>query len=508
VGRDDDRDESGELLLYPGRWLREGRSGYRFDAIDRTEFVRYLSTRDPAAAPAAFSFEEVLLGGLAEDGGLYVPERLPAFDLAAHCGLRYAELAARIVGLYAGEAFSAAELRAMAQEAYATFRHAAVAPLVQLDERLWLLELFHGPTLAFKDLALQLVGPMLDAVLKRRGRRATIIGATSGDTGSAALAACQGRAALDVFILYPQGRISEVQRRQMTTTQADNARAIAIEGSFDDCQDIVKALFADPALRHDFGLAAVNSINWARIAAQVVYYLAAGLALGAPRRSISFSVPTGNFGNVYAGHVARQLGLPVGRLVIGTNQNDILARYLDLGEMAIKPVEPSLSPSMDIQVSSNFERLLFELKGKSGAGVAAAMREFRATGRLPRDDQAWQAARRLFSAHRVDDEATVRTIGRVYARTARLIDPHSAVAVAAAEGELARGGAEPIVALATAHPAKFPDAVARATGIRPPLPDPLADLFERKERLTVLPNDVSAVASFIRAHARRAREAA
>jgi threonine synthase len=471
------------------------------------EIVRYLSTRDTGAPPQTFSFEEALLGGLAADGGLYVPERLPDFDLGAHRGRRYAELAAEVVGRFAGDAFSPAQLRAMAAEACGTFRHAAVAPLVQLDERLWLLELFHGPTLAFKDLALQFVGRMLDAALQRAGRRATILGATSGDTGSAALAACVGRAALDIFILYPEGRITEVQRRQMTTVAADNAHAIAIAGSFDDCQDIVKALFGDPGLRDEFGLAAVNSINWARIAAQIVYYLAAGLALGAPARAVSFSVPTGNFGNVYAGHLARQLGLPVERLVIGTNRNDILARYLAEGEMAIRPVEPSLSPSMDIQVSSNFERLLFELKGRSGAAVAAAMREFRATGRLPRDDQAWRAARRLFSAHPVGDKATLRTIRDVHARSGRLIDPHTAVAVAAAQAEAAQGGEAPIVALATADPAKFPDAVARATGIRPPVPDALADLFERKERVTVLPNDAKRVAGFIRAHARPARPA-
>src|SRR5215212_8898541 len=348
--------------------------------------MRYLSTRAAGPASTTHSFEDVLLAGLAEDGGLFVPETLPKFDAAALrdlAGLPYAELAARVVALFAGDAFSAAELRRLTEDAYRGFGHSAVAPLVQLDERLWLLELFHGPTLAFKDLALQLVGHMFDAVLARRAEHVTIVGATSGDTGSAAMAACRDRAGLDVFMLYPHGRISEVQRRQMTTVDAPNAHALAVEGTFDDCQDIVKALFADPRLRHDLNLSAVNSINFARIAAQIVYYVAAALALGAPSRAVSFSVPTGNFGNVYAGHLARAIGLPVERLIIGTNANDILARYLTSGEMAIAPVVPSLSPSMDIQVASNFERLLFELKGRNGAAVAAALREFRQTGVLP-----------------------------------------------------------------------------------------------------------------------------
>ncbi|HUC72013.1 MAG TPA: threonine synthase, partial [Stellaceae bacterium] len=378
------------------------------------------------------------------------------------------------------------------------------APLVQLDERLWLLELFHGPTLAFKDLALQLVGLLFDAALARRGEHVTIIGATSGDTGSAALEACRDRDAIDTFIFYPYGRVSEVQRRQMTTVESPNAHAIAIEGTFDDCQDLVKALFADAQLRQALSLAAVNSINWARIAAQTVYYFAAATALGAPYRPVSFSVPTGNFGNVYAGHVARHMGLPIDRLVIGTNRNDILARYIANGEMTIAAVEPSLSPSMDIQVSSNFERLLFELKDRDGAAVGEAIASFRRTGTLPRSDAEWRAAQGLFSAHRVDDSKTMQTIAETYARSGMLIDPHTAVAVGAARAELdADPGAAPMVALACAHPAKFPDAVERATGIRPPLPSALADLFERRERLTVLPNNQAAITSYIRTHARR-----
>jgi threonine synthase len=469
--------------------------------------VRYLSTRDARPEPDTRSFAEVLLTGLAEDGGLYVPERLPALDrgaLSAHAALPYAALAAQIVALFAEGAFSAGELRAFAQAAYGGFRHAAVTPLVQLDQRLWLLELFHGPTLAFKDLALQLVGRMFDSALARAGEHVTIIGATSGDTGSAALEACRDREAVDIFIFYPHCRVSEVQRRQMTTLAAPNAHAIAIEGTFDDCQDLVKALFADAQLRQALNLAAVNSINWARIAAQTVYYFAAAAALGGPHRRVSFSVPTGNFGNVYAGHIARCLGLAVERLVIGTNRNDILARYIATGEMAIAPVEPSLSPSMDIQVSSNFERLLFELKDRDGGAVARAIADFRRTGLLPRADAEWRAARGLFSAHKVDDTATMDTIAQTYARSGILIDPHTAVAVGAAAAELAGDhGEAPIVALACAHPAKFPDAVERATGIRPALPAALADLFERRERFVVLPNDQGAVTRFIREHARR-----
>ena len=480
--------------------------------------MRYLSTRAAGPAPATHTFDDVLLAGLAEDGGLFVPESLPKLDKAALrglAGLPYAELAARTVALFAGDAFSAVELRQLTESAYRGFGHAAVAPLVQLDERLWLLELFHGPTLAFKDLALQLVGLMFDALLARRGEHVTIIGATSGDTGSAAMAACRDRAALDIFMLYPQRRISEVQRRQMTTVDAANAHALAIEGTFDDCQDIVKALFADTALRRELNLSAVNSINFARVAAQIVYYVFAGLALGAASgRKVSFSVPTGNFGNVYAGHLARALGLPVSRLVIGTNANDILARYLTSGDMTIAPVLPSLSPSMDIQVASNFERLLFELKGCNSAAVATALRAFRQTGALPADEQAWRRAKRLFSGHKVDDGLTLATITAVHARSGILIDPHTAVAVAAARAEIEGMSTDeesrttPMIALASAHPAKFPDAVARATGIRPALPSALGDIMERRERVIVLPNELNAVARYVRAHARRKARAA
>jgi threonine synthase len=471
--------------------------------------VRYLSTRDTRPSPSTLSFAEVLLAGLAEDGGLYVPDQVPKLGEMAllDCAcLPYAELTARIVSWFAADDFETDELRRLAEAAYDGFRHAAVAPLVQIDERLWLLELFHGPTLAFKDLALQLVAQLFEATLARRGERLTIVGATSGDTGSAAIEACRDRQAIDIFILYPHDRISEVQRRQMTTVDAANAHAVAIAGTFDDCQDLIKALFADVGLRRELNLAAANSINWARIAAQTVYYFAAGTALGAPVRPISFSVPTGNFGNVYSGHVARRMGLPIDRLVIGTNRNDILARFFATGRMTISQVEQSLSPSMDIQVSSNFERLLFELKGSNGQAVGEAMRLFRESGCLPEDTQVWHAARGLFSAHRVDDTRTMQTIAETYARSGTLIDPHSAVAVAAARAEIrADDGGAPMVAFACAHPAKFPDAVERATGIRPELPPVLADLLERRERLTMLPNDLGAVTRYIRAHARRAR---
>ena len=471
--------------------------------------MRYLSTRDPGPEPATLSFEDVLVAGLAEDGGLYVPEVMPQLDAETLCefaGLPYADLAVDLVGRFADEAFPAAELKRLATAAYSGFRHAAVVPLVQLDHQLWLLELFHGPTLAFKDLALQFVGRLLDAAVARRREHVTIIGATSGDTGSAAIEACRDRETIDIFILYPHDRISEVQRRQMTVVASPNVHALAIEGTFDDCQDLVKALFADAGLRNMLNLAAVNSINWARIAAQTVYYFAAGVALGAPPRPVSFAVPTGNFGNVYAGHIARRMGLPVDRLVIGTNRNDILARYFATGQMAVAPIEPSLSPSMDIQVSSNFERLLFELKGCDGTAVAEAMRLFRKNGGMPEDSRVWCQARRLFSAHKIDDAQTMDAMAETYVRFGALIDPHTAVAVGAAQAEIgAREQGSPMIVLACAHPAKFPDAVERATGIRPALPPALGDLFERQERVTRLPNDLGAVTRFLRAHARRAR---
>jgi threonine synthase len=465
--------------------------------------VRYLSTRDAGAAPALVSFEEVLLAGLAPDGGLYLPERLPRWttaEISDLAGLTYAELAARVIAPFLGEGPAATALSALVEEAYAGFGHAAVAPLKQLDVGLWLLELFHGPTLAFKDYPLQLVGRLFDVVLKARGARVTIVGATSGDTGSAAIEACRDRDALDIFILYPEGRISEVQRRQMTTIASGNVHAVAIEGTFDDCQDLVKAMFADRDFRQALGLSAVNSINWARIAAQIAYYFAAAVALGAPHREVDFAVPTGNFGNVYAAHVARRMGLPLGRLVIGTNRNDILARFIATGRMTIGAVEPSLSPSMDIQVSSNFERYLFELKERRGADVSAALRELRASGKLAFSDAERQAAQGDFTGVSVSDEETRSVIADTWRRTGELVDSHTAIAIRTARHTARRGA--PMIALATAHPAKFPDAVEAATGIRPRLPPHLADLMTRRERRAVLPNHLAKVQAFIRERAR------
>ncbi len=466
--------------------------------------MHYISTRDGRPRREPLSFDDVLLAGLAPDGGLYVPSDWPMLDTAtlrALRGLSYAEIALRVVAAFMDEALDRTTLERIVAAAYGGFGHAAVAPLKEIGPELWLLELFHGPTLAFKDYALQLVGRLFDHVLQRRGQRVTIIGATSGDTGSAAIEACRDRDAIDIFILYPKGRVSEVQRRQMTTVAATNAHAIAIEGTFDDCQDLVKAMFADAAFRSELNLSAVNSINWARIMAQVVYYVAAAVALGAPDRAVAFSVPTGNFGNVYAAHVARRMGLPIADLVIATNRNDILARFINEGAMTVADVAPSLSPSMDIQISSNFERLLFELKGRDGAAVAAAIAEFRRTGTLPAAAEEWQEARRLFAAHRVDDEATRASIAATWRATGELLDPHSAVAVAAARA-VRRDRSAPMVALACAHPAKFPDAVASATGQRPELPAHLADLLSRPERLAALPNDLRAVEDYVRAAAR------
>jgi len=470
--------------------------------------VPYVSTRDGRKPPERLNFEDVVLKGLAEDGGLFVPDvwpRLDAARLAALRGKSYAEIAAAVTAPFVEGAFTANEWWDLVAEAYRGFDHPAVAPLKQLGPGLWLMELFHGPTLAFKDYALQLLGLVFDRMLKRRGERVTVVGATSGDTGSAAIAACRDRERIDIFILYPEGRVSEVQRRQMTTVPSANVHAVAIAGNFDDCQDLVKALFADKSFRAAMNLSAVNSINWARIVGQVVYYVAAAVSLGAPDRAIAFAVPTGNFGNVYAAHVARRMGVPIAQLVIGTNRNDILARFINEGRMTIGAVEPSLSPSMDIQVSSNFERLYFELAGRDGALVADAFRAFRATGTLPATPALWDEARALFSAYRVDDEGTSRSIAETYRATGELVDPHSAIGLAAAQAAR-RDKAVPMVALACAHAAKFPDAVESATGVRPSLPARLDDLMARPERLAVLPNQIAAVQRFIRERARAACE--
>jgi threonine synthase len=464
--------------------------------------MRYISTRGEAAPRG---FEDVLLAGLAEDGGLFLPESWPMLtpdEWRALRGLPYADLATEVIHRFVGDALTKEELRALCRDAYASFRHPAVVPLVQLDPQSFALELFHGPTLAFKDVALQLLGRLFDHVLAKRGERITIVGATSGDTGSAAIEACRDRAAVDIVILHPRGRTSEVQRRQMTTVLSPNVANLAIEGSFDDCQDLVKAMFTDAPFREEMRLAAVNSINWARIAAQIPYYVAAALALGAPEREVAVCVPTGNFGNVLAAWAAKRMGLPIARFVVASNRNDILARFLTANDMSARPVEPSLSPSMDIQVSSNFERLLFELLGRDAAATARTMRDFRATGRMPVPDAAWKHAAAEFEGFSLSDEDTLTEIRRLHAEAGYLADPHTAIGTAAAR---ARPGDRhmPIIVAATAHPAKFPDAVERATGLRPPLPPALADLYEREERFAVLPNGLGEAEAFVRRHALR-----
>jgi threonine synthase len=458
--------------------------------------LRYISTR--GAAPA-LAFDDVLLAGLARDGGLYVPEAWPvisAEELRALAGCDYATVALSVIRPFVDGRIDEASLARMLRETYAGFGHAAVAPLKQLDQRTWLMELFHGPTIAFKDMALQLLGRLYDHVLGRRGQRVTIVGATSGDTGSAAIEAFRDRAAVDIFILHPLGRVSEVQRRQMTTVMSSNVFNIAVEGTFDDCQDLVKAMFNDLRFRDELNLSAVNSINWARIMAQMVYYVTATVALGAPDRAVSFAVPSGNFGNVYAGYGARAMGVPIDRLVVGSNRNDILTRFFTTGRLEVGEVHPTLSPSMDIQVSSNLERLLFDLYDRDGAALSQAMASFRRNGQLATSAARWNMARAVFDAHRFDDRETLQAIAEVRRQTGELVDPHSAIGIAAAHAADAKG---PIVALATAHPAKFPDAVERATGIRPALPAHLADLLARPERVEVLPNDLNAVQGFVRA---------
>ncbi len=451
--------------------------------------MRYVSTRGEAPD---LGFADVLLAGLAPDGGLYVPAEWPELPVGSISGLPYPAAAARLMAPFVGDDLDDATLARLCDESYATFRHPAVTPLVQVDHHHWLLELFHGPTLAFKDVALQLVGRLFDHVLGERDRHVTIVGATSGDTGSAAIDGVAGCEHLDIVILYPAGRTSEVQRRQMTTVDSPNVHTVAVDGTFDDCQDLVKAMFADAGFRERLNLSAVNSINWARVMAQVVYYVTASTALAGP---VTFCVPTGNFGNVLAGWIARRCGAPIADFVVASNRNDILTRFVAGGDMSTRDVVPTLSPSMDIQVSSNFERLLFEMNGRDGGMTAEQLRRFRSTGRLDVEaDQRREWIEGSFRAARVDDDETLEEIARVHAETGMLIDPHTATGVGAARR---LGGAHPIVTTATAHPAKFPDAVERATGVRPALPDHLADLFERPERTVSLPNDLAAVQTFV-----------
>jgi len=454
--------------------------------------ILYQSTRG-SAEPRGF--EGVLLAGLAEDGGLFVPATWPAFtagELRAMRALDYPALAARVLAPFTEGCLEAAGLEAMARRAYGRFSHAATAPLVQIGPDDWLLELFHGPTLAFKDLAMQLLAAMFDAVLARRGERLTIVGATSGDTGAAAVSAFAGRANVRVAMLHPLGRISPVQRRQMTTERAGNVLNIAVQGTFDDCQDLVKAMFADEGFRRRQHLSAVNSINWARIIAQTVYYLWAALRLGGPDRPVAFCVPTGNFGNVYAGWVAARCGLPVERLIVATNSNDILARFLATGAYERAGVVPTISPSMDIQVASNLERLLLVLENGDTARLRERLDSFRQTGRYEIDATAMLELRRLLDGGRADEAETAAAMRATLAATGRLVDPHTAVGLHVAAGHRPAGGV-PLVTIGTAHPAKFPEAVLAATGHRPPLPGHLADLMECSERCTTLPADLASI---------------
>ncbi len=455
--------------------------------------MRYISTRGTAPE---LSFDDAMLTGLARDGGLYLPAQYPRMDeadIAALAGLSYEDAAFRIMRPFIGDAYSDAEFAAIIARAYAGFDHAARAPLRQLDANQFLLELFHGPTLAFKDFAMQLIGQMFQASLARRGTRVTIVGATSGDTGSAAIAAFKGLENVDLFILYPHGRVSEVQRRQMTTPNEGNVHALAVDGNFDDCQARLKDMFNHFDFRDEVKLAGVNSINWARVLAQVVYYFTSAVTLGAPHRAVSFTVPTGNFGDIFAGYVARRMGLPIEQLVIATNQNDILHRALSSGHYKVGEVAASISPSMDIQVSSNFERALFEAYGRDGNAVRQLMGELEQGG-FAISQGALQALRETYASARVSEAETSAEISRQLAATGQIICPHTAVGTKVAANH---SGNVPMITLATAHTAKFPDAVEAATGIHTPLPKHMADLYERPERITNVANDLSAIEHLI-----------
>jgi threonine synthase len=461
--------------------------------------MKYISTRGKAPV---LNFEQVLLAGLASDGGLYVPEQYPQFsadDIAAMSGLSYSEVALRVMYPFVEDTFTREEFAVIVHETYKTFRHPAVTPLVQLDSNEWVLELFHGPTLAFKDVALQLLGRLLDSVLAKRNQRVVIMGATSGDTGSAAIEGCRRCENIDIFILHPHNRVSDVQRKQMTTVLADNIHNIAVQGNFDDCQQMIKDSFADQSFLNGNPLVAVNSINWARIMAQVVYYFYAAVQLGAPHRAVQFSVPTGNFGDIFAGYVAKRMGLPVSQLVIATNRNDILHRFMSGNRLEKTELMHTLSPSMDIMISSNFERMLFELHDRDGAAINQLMADFKNSA-VSIDAAKFAKARELFSSLAVDDEQTCKVIADVLAESDYLLDPHSAIGVEAAR-QCRKSTHLPMVTLATAHPAKFPEAVRKAGyPVDPPLPLHMKDLFEREERCTVLPNDLKAVQQFMVMH--------
>ena len=466
--------------------------------------MQYVSTR--GGAPA-LDFEGVTLAGLASDGGLYVPAEWPRFseaEIRAMRGLAYPDLAARVMAPFVAGSLTDDELLAICHAVYGDFGHAAVTPLVQVDARHWLLELFHGPTLAFKDIALQLLGRLFETFLARRDQRLTIVGATSGDTGSAAIHAVAGLDRVEIFMLHPEGRVSEVQRRQMTTVLSPNVHNLAIDGSFDDAQAHVKRMFTDPQVTGALNLGAVNSINWARLMAQVVYYFASALQLGTPERTVAYAVPTGNFGDVFAGYVAAKMGLPIERLIVATNVNDILHRALGSGDYSASGVTPTITPSMDIQVSSNFERLLFDAGGRDGAAMAEQMRAFEASKAMQLTNAQAQGASALFASARAEQVETARAMQWAYRAAGQVIDPHTGVGLHAAKalaGTLPEG--VPLVTLATAHPAKFPDAVERATGLRPALPARVGDLFGRAESLVAIPGDYAASRDYVLGHAGR-----
>ena len=460
--------------------------------------MRYVSTR--GLAPT-LGFEDALLAGLAPDGGLYVPQAWPVLskaEIAGFAGKPFNEVAAHILAAFAGDALDRDTIDRLTREAYAGFQHPATCPLVQIGTNDFILELFHGPTLAFKDVAMQLLARLMDHVLSRRNERSTIVVATSGDTGGAAVDAFARRERADVFILFPNGRVSDVQRRQMTCEKASNIHAVAVNGTFDDCQRIVKEMFANTGFRDSVRLAAVNSINWARIVAQVVYFMTSAVALGAPARKVTFSVPTGNFGDVFAGWVAKQMGLPIETLIVATNVNDILARTIETGIYEVRSVLPTSSPSMDIQVSSNFERLLYEAGGKDAVAVRNMMASLKQGGRFEVPEKTLGQIRTEFAAARVDEAETARVMATTLQSSAYLLDPHTAVGVGAFNS-VASNPAIPRITLATAHPAKFPEAVKRATGVHPALPPHLSDLFERTERFDVMPADTAMIERYVSA---------
>lgn len=463
--------------------------------------MRYISTR--GAAPT-LSFEEAMLTGLARDGGLYLPESWPQLshdEIASFAGLTYQDVAQKVMAPFIGDTFSTDEFRDIVERAYGRFAHQAICPITQIGSNHFMLELFHGPTLAFKDVAMQLIGEMFDAALKRRGERLTIVGATSGDTGSAAIEAFKGSEAVDVFIMYPHGRVSEVQRRQMTTPVEENVHALAIDGDFDDCQARLKDMFNDFEFRDGVRLAGVNSINWARVMAQIVYYFTSAVSLGAPHRPVSFTVPTGNFGDIFAGYVAKRMGLPIDRLVIATNQNDILHRTLKDGKHSKEGVTPSISPSMDIQVSSNFERLLFDLYDREGTAVSQVMDDLNTKGAFQLSQGALSKLHDEFDSGRASEDETSKTIEDMRKTTGQVLCPHTAVGIKVADeqGE----GPVPMITLATAHAAKFPDAVEDACGVRPPLPPHMADMYDRVERVTRVANDLQAIEAVVRERIRQ-----